>query len=40
MDKALSMVIGMTIAYVASFLGLVLAWYSYNKRRGNTEEVK
>jgi hypothetical protein len=31
MDKGLAMVIGMSIAYIASFLGLVLAWYSYRK---------
>lgn len=33
MDKAFTMVIGMTIAYAASFLGMLLAWYNYNKRR-------
>lgn len=37
MDKAFAMVVGMTIAYVASFLGMILAWYSYNKRRGSSE---
>ncbi len=31
MDKGLAMVIGMTIAYLASFLGLILAWYAYRK---------
>lgn len=31
MDKNLAMVIGMSIAYMASFLGLILAWYSYRK---------
>lgn len=31
MDKGLAMVIGMSIAYVASFLGLILAWRSYRK---------
>jgi hypothetical protein len=31
MDKGLAMVIGMSIAYVASLLGLILAWYSYRK---------
>lgn len=31
MDKGLTMVIGMTIAYLASFLGLILAWYYYKK---------
>lgn len=31
MDKGFAMVIGMSIAYVASFVGLLLAWYSYRK---------
>ena len=33
MDKSLHIVIGMTIAYAASFLGLILAWVSYARRR-------
>lgn len=41
MNKGLAMVIGMSIAYFASFLGLILAWVSYRKhqrengKRGN-----
>ena len=31
MNEGLAMVIGMTIAYLASFLGLILAWSSYRK---------
>ena len=31
MTQGLATVIGMTIAYAASFLGLVLAWRSYKK---------
>lgn len=31
MDKGLAMVIGMSIAYLASFLGLILAWRFHNK---------
>jgi hypothetical protein len=31
MNKGLAMVIGMSIAYFASFLGLILAWRSYRK---------
>jgi hypothetical protein len=31
MDKGFAMVIGMSIAYFASFVGLLLAWYSYRK---------
>ena len=33
MDKGLVTVIGMSIAYVASFLGMGLAWWSWRKRR-------
>ena len=36
MDKGLTVVIGMSIAYVASFLGMFLAYHSYKKRRGGT----
>ena len=32
MDKGLVTLIGMSIAYVASFIGLGLAWWSYRKR--------
>ncbi len=31
MTQGLATVIGMTIAYAASFLGLILAWRSYRK---------
>lgn len=33
MSQSLSVVIGMSIAYFFSFLGLLLAYYSYRKRR-------
>ncbi len=33
MSKGLFVVIGMTIAYAASFLGLLLAYFSYKKRK-------
>jgi len=33
MDKGLVTVIGMSIAYAASFLGMGLAWWSWRKRR-------
>jgi len=33
MDKSYAMVFGMTIAYVASFAGLILAWVSYTRRQ-------
>jgi hypothetical protein len=32
MDKSLHIVLGMTIAYAASLLGLFVAWWSYRKR--------
>lgn len=31
-ENALPMVIGMSIAYFVSFLGLILAWVNYRKR--------
>lgn len=33
MDRGLVTVIGMSIAYVASFLGLGLAWWSWRRRQ-------
>jgi hypothetical protein len=33
MNEGLSVLVGMTIAYAASFLGLVIAWVSYKRRR-------
>ena len=33
MNQALATVIGMSIAYVFSFLGLVLAWRAYHSRQ-------
>lgn len=38
MDKGLAMVIGMSIAYGASLLGLLLAWYSYRKHSKKEEK--
>ena len=37
MDKGFAMVIGMSIAYIASFLGLLLAWHSYRKHNKEGE---
>jgi hypothetical protein len=38
MDNGLKMVIGMTLAYVTSFAGLLLAFYSYRKHhRGDRQ---
>jgi hypothetical protein len=36
----LKMVIGMSLAYVTSFAGLVLAYYSYRKHHRNGETGK
>ena len=38
MNQGLATVIGMTIAYAASFLGLILAWRSYRKHHSQEEE--
>lgn len=40
MDKSLHIVIGMTIAYAASFLGLILAWVAYARRRKRGESTE
>jgi uncharacterized iron-regulated membrane protein len=32
MDRGLVTVIGMSIAYLASFMGMALAWYAWKKR--------
>ena len=39
MDKGLVTLIGMSIAYVASFLGLGLAWWSWRKRQRKDEDT-
>ncbi len=33
MNEGLKMVIGMSLAYFLSFLGLILAWISYRKHK-------
>lgn len=38
MDKGFAMVIGMSISYAASFLGLLLAWYSYRKHQRKNDK--
>jgi len=40
MNEGLKMVIGMTLAYVLSFAGLVLAYFSYKKHHRRTKEEK
>ncbi len=37
MDDGLKMVIGMSLAYVTSFAGLLLAFFSYKKHQKNKE---
>lgn len=37
-DKGFAMVIGMSIAYLASFIGLILAWRSYRIHNKNKED--
>lgn len=37
MPNELKMVIGMSLAYVCSFAGLLLAYRSYRKHRGGTK---
>lgn len=39
MDKGLTVVIGMSIAYVASLLGMFLAYISYKKHRKNETDT-
>lgn len=38
MDNSLKMVIGMSLAYITSFAGLLLAYFSYKKHKRNKEE--
>ncbi len=38
MDNGLKMVIGMSLAYVTSFAGLILAYFSYKKHHKNSME--
>ena len=38
MKQGLAVVIGMSVAYLFSFLGLLLAYYSYKKKRGEKKE--
>lgn len=38
MDRGLVTLIGMSIAYAASFLGMSLAWYAWKRRHGGKGE--
>lgn len=40
MDKGFVTLIGMSIAYAASFVGLGLAWYGWKKRAGTPTDGK
>jgi hypothetical protein len=33
MDRGLTVILGMLVAYVFAFLGLVFAWIGYNRRK-------
>lgn len=35
MDRGLAMVVGMSIAYAASLLGMVFAWLAWRRRSGD-----
>ena len=39
MNQGLAVVIGMSIAYIASFLGLLLAFFSYRKRHKKNKDL-
>ena len=38
MDRGLVTLVGMSIAYVASFLGLGLAWWSWRRRHRRKDD--
>ena len=40
MDRGLVMLIGMSLAYVASLLGMALAWWSWRKRHREDESER
>jgi hypothetical protein len=33
MDRGLSVILGMLVAYVFAFLGLIFAWIGYSRRK-------
>ena len=37
MDRGLVTLVGMSIAYIASFLGMGLAWWAWRRRQKDTE---
>jgi len=38
MDKGLTVILGMLVAYVFAFLGLIFAWIGYNRRKRSRAE--
>ncbi len=40
LNNELNMVIGMSLAYITSFAGLILAYFSYRKHKKQGEEKK
>lgn len=40
MEQGWAVVIGMSVAYVASFMGMLFAYLAYRRRRGERDEGK
>lgn len=40
MNKGFAVVIGMTIAYAASFMGMIFAYVYYKKNKANSQQKK
>jgi len=38
MSEGLGVVVGMSIAYIASFMGLIFAWFNYKKRKAGIKK--
>ncbi|MEW5976228.1 MAG: hypothetical protein AB1898_10535 [Acidobacteriota bacterium] len=38
MDRDWAIVLGMSVAYLASFLGMGFAWWSYRRRKKGTQQ--
>jgi hypothetical protein len=40
MDRGLTTLIGMSIAYLASFAGMGLAWWAWRRRHGTSKPTR
>ena len=40
MDQGLAVVIGMSVAYIASFLGMGFAYWAYRRRHKDSDKKK